>query len=63
MTEEFYQVHSIGPYRAKVIIEWSFPESTSDRHRGNASQIAESILSNAAPQLRGIVEDLRGERS
>lgn len=60
----FYQMHECAGCRAKVTIEWSWPEDNvpTDVWLNNAQDIAEDVFAAAGPKSYDIVLALRGHK-
>lgn len=63
MKREFYQSHECGRYRAKVTVEWEFPDDAPELTPNwveSGEAVAESALEAVGHKAREIVEALRG---
>lgn len=59
----FYQTHECGGYRAAITIEWSHPDrGYNGEHVSRAEDVADEIIAEAGPQMREIVQTMRGRR-
>lgn len=59
MKNMYYQYHECAGYRAKVTIEWEIPDNSNKDYLNLAENIADEILSFAAPKTKDMVNKMR----
>lgn len=61
--QRFYQMHECGGYRAMVTIEWQHPDKGyNGEHVSRAEDLADEAMAEVGPQMRDIVQTMRGRR-